>query len=108
MWSRTPPKATGDGLHRRSARGSDERPRLRRDSHCTWVWVAQRFTAAISVPFSMLALAAEGDCGAQKEFSAHLLAEPLRLYCDFYLSAPTRRCANDAASVAGFSFATWS
>jgi hypothetical protein len=29
--------------------------------------VAQRFTAAMSGPFSVLALAAEGDCGAHKE-----------------------------------------
>jgi hypothetical protein len=26
----------------------------------------------------------------------------------FYFSAATRRCASDAASVAGFSFCTWS
>src|ERR1700687_4051517 len=26
MWSKTPPKATGNGLHRQSARGSDEAP----------------------------------------------------------------------------------
>jgi hypothetical protein len=35
-------------------------------------WVAQRFTAAISVLFSILALATEGDCHVQKEFLALL------------------------------------
>jgi hypothetical protein len=31
-------------------------------------WVAQRFTAAITGLFSVSALAAEGNCGALKEF----------------------------------------
>jgi hypothetical protein len=35
--------------------------------------VAQRFTAAISGLFSAPALAAEGDCGAHKEFFSKLV-----------------------------------
>jgi hypothetical protein len=34
--------------------------------------VAQRFTAAISGLFSVLALAAEGDCAVHKEFFSKL------------------------------------
>jgi hypothetical protein len=36
-------------------------------------WVAQRFTAAITGLFSVSALAAEGNCGAHKEFFSKLL-----------------------------------
>jgi hypothetical protein len=36
--------------------------------------VAQRFTAAISGLFSVLALAAEGDCGAHNGFFSKLFS----------------------------------
>jgi hypothetical protein len=40
--------------------------------------VAQRFTAAINGLFSATAFAAEGDCGARREFfTKRLLAEKL-------------------------------
>src|SRR5258708_5774441 len=48
MWSKAPPKTTEKELPRQSARGSDERPSLPRNSHSTWFWAAQRVTVAIS------------------------------------------------------------
>src|SRR5258707_5321164 len=48
MWSKSAPTATEKAPHRQSARGSDERPRLPRNSHSTWFWAAQRVTVAIS------------------------------------------------------------
>jgi hypothetical protein len=40
--------------------------------------VAQRFTAAMSVLFSVLALAAEGDCAAHKQFFSKLRSRDAR------------------------------
>jgi hypothetical protein len=42
--------------------------RLLKNSALFLLLTAQRFTAAISILFSVLALAAEGDCSAHKEF----------------------------------------
>src|SRR5258708_15860790 len=48
MWSKSAPTATEKAPHRQSARGSDERPRLPRNTHSTRFWAAQRLTVAIS------------------------------------------------------------